>query len=46
MPRLSKREPPEEAGYVLKRIRGTDLVGAVRTVASGQSMLDPRVASS
>ena len=32
------------AGYVLKQIRGTDLVGAVRTVASGQSMLDPRVA--
>ena len=24
---------------------GTDLVGAVRTVASGQSMLDPRAAS-
>jgi DNA-binding NarL/FixJ family response regulator len=32
------------AGYVLKQIRGTDLIGAVRTVASGQSMLDPRVA--
>jgi DNA-binding NarL/FixJ family response regulator len=32
------------AGYVLKQIRGTDLVGAVRTVASGQSMLDPRAA--
>ena len=31
------------AGYVLKQIRGTDLVGAVRTVASGQSMLDPAV---
>jgi DNA-binding NarL/FixJ family response regulator len=30
------------AGYVLKQIRGTDLVGAIRTVASGQSMLDPR----
>src|SRR6202041_222176 len=29
------------AGYVLKQIRGTDLVGAVRTVAAGQSMLDP-----
>jgi DNA-binding NarL/FixJ family response regulator len=29
------------AGYVLKQIRGTDLIGAVRTVASGQSMLDP-----
>ena len=33
------------AGYVLKQIRGTDLVGAVRAVASGQSMLDPRAAS-
>src|SRR5580693_4034336 len=29
------------AGYVLKQIRGTDLVGAVRTVASGQSMIPP-----
>jgi DNA-binding NarL/FixJ family response regulator len=33
------------AGYVLKQIRGTDLVGAVRTVASGDSMLDPDAAS-
>jgi DNA-binding NarL/FixJ family response regulator len=33
------------AGYVLKQIRGTDLVGAVRTVATGQSMLDPHAAS-
>jgi len=33
------------AGYVLKQIRGTDLVGAVRTIASGQSLLDPRAAS-
>ena len=33
------------AGYVLKQIRGTDLVGAVRTVASGRSMLDPEAAS-
>ena len=33
------------SGYVLKQIRGTDLVGAVRTVATGQSMLDPRAAS-
>ena len=32
------------AGYVLKQIRGSDLVGAVRTVASGQSLLDPRAA--
>ncbi|MFH9347929.1 response regulator [Kitasatospora sp. NPDC017646] len=29
------------AGYVLKQVKGTELVGAVRTVASGQSMLDP-----
>ena len=29
------------AGYVLKQIKGSDLVAAVRTVASGQSMLDP-----
>jgi RNA polymerase sigma factor (sigma-70 family) len=29
------------AGYVLKQVKGADLVGAVRTVASGQSMLDP-----
>ena len=33
------------AGYVLKQIRGTDLVGAVRTVASGESMLDPEAAT-
>jgi DNA-binding NarL/FixJ family response regulator len=33
------------AGYVLKQIRGSDLVGAVRTVATGQSMLDSRAAS-
>jgi two-component system, NarL family, response regulator DevR len=32
------------AGYVLKQIRGSDLVGAIRTVASGESMLDPRAA--
>ena len=29
------------AGYVLKEIRGVDLVGAVRTVAAGRSLLDP-----
>ncbi|GAA2744106.1 response regulator transcription factor [Kitasatospora cinereorecta] len=29
------------AGYVLKQVKGSDLVSAVRTVASGQSMLDP-----
>src|SRR5215469_14469021 len=31
------------AGYVLKQIRGTDLVDAVRRVAAGQSLLDPEV---
>jgi len=31
------------SGYVLKQIRGTDLVDAVRRVAGGQSMLDPAV---
>ncbi|MFD9903510.1 response regulator [Streptomyces sp. NPDC059063] len=30
------------AGYVLKQINGSELVTAVRTVASGKSMLDPR----
>ncbi|MFI9152449.1 response regulator [Streptomyces sp. NPDC053367] len=29
------------AGYVLKQIQGSDLVAAVRTVARGQSLLDP-----
>ncbi|GCB50992.1 regulatory protein [Streptomyces sp. NL15-2K] len=29
------------SGYVLKQIKGSGLVSAVRTVASGQSMLDP-----
>src|SRR6266516_2522119 len=33
------------AGYVLKQIRGTDLVGAVRTIASGRSLLDPEAAA-
>ena len=33
------------AGYVLKQIRGTDLVGAVRTLAAGESMLDQVAAS-
>jgi DNA-binding NarL/FixJ family response regulator len=31
------------SGYVLKEIRGNDLVGAIRTVASGQSLLSPSV---
>ncbi|MFI6982509.1 response regulator [Embleya sp. NPDC050154] len=29
------------SGYVLKDIRGSDLVGAVRDVAAGKSLLDP-----
>lgn len=33
------------AGYVLKQIRGTDLIGAIRTIASGQSLLDPQAAA-
>ncbi|MFG2225049.1 response regulator [Streptomyces sp. NPDC048644] len=33
------------AGYVLKEIKGSDLVAAVRTVASGRSMLDPATTS-
>ena len=32
------------AGYVLKQIRGTDLIGAIRTVASGQSLIDAKAA--
>jgi two-component system response regulator DevR len=31
------------AGYLLKQVRGTDLVNAVRLVAAGQSLLDPAV---
>lgn len=30
------------SGYVLKQVRGTDLVAGIRTVAAGGSMLDPR----
>ncbi len=30
------------SGYVLKQVRGSDIVGAVRTVAAGGSLLDPR----
>ena len=30
------------AGYVLKDIKGNDLVEAVRSVAAGRSLLDPR----
>ena len=29
------------SGYVLKQIRGNDLISAVRSVAEGQSLLDP-----
>jgi DNA-binding NarL/FixJ family response regulator len=31
------------AGYLLKQIKGNDLVNAVRRVADGQSLLDPAV---
>ena len=31
------------AGYLLKQVRGTDLVDAVRRVSQGQSLLDPAV---
>ena len=31
------------AGYLLKQIKGTDLVDAIRRVATGQSLLDPNV---
>jgi two-component system, NarL family, response regulator DevR len=34
------------AGYVLKQIRGQDLVEAVRRVAAGQSLLDPAITAS
>ena len=31
------------AGYVLKQVRGADLIDSIRRVAAGQSMLDPAV---
>jgi DNA-binding NarL/FixJ family response regulator len=31
------------AGFVLKQVRGSDLVGAIRQVARGESLLDPTV---
>jgi DNA-binding NarL/FixJ family response regulator len=31
------------SGYVLKQIRGSDLVSAIRRVAAGESLLDPSV---
>jgi two-component system response regulator DevR len=33
------------AGYVLKEVRGSDLVGAIRKVANGHSLLDPDLAA-
>jgi two-component system, NarL family, response regulator DevR len=33
------------SGYLLKQAMGTDLVTAVRTVAGGESLLDPRLAA-
>jgi len=33
------------SGYLLKQVRGTDLVDAVRRVAAGQSLLSPEVTS-
>jgi DNA-binding NarL/FixJ family response regulator len=29
------------AGYLLKQVSGTDLIGAVRRLAAGESLLDP-----
>jgi DNA-binding NarL/FixJ family response regulator len=34
------------AGYVLKQIRGDELIQAIRTVGRGRSLLDPAVAAS
>ena len=33
------------SGFLLKQVRGTDLVDAVRRVARGESLLDPKVTS-
>jgi len=33
------------SGYVLKQVRGSDILGAVRTVAGGGSLLDPATAA-
>ncbi|HET9874095.1 MAG TPA: response regulator transcription factor [Propionibacteriaceae bacterium] len=33
------------SGFVLKQVRGTDLVGSIRRVAAGESLLDPAVAA-
>lgn len=34
------------SGYVLKEIRGNDLVNAIRQVAAGKSLIDPRMTAS
>ena len=34
------------SGYVLKQIRGSELVNAIRTVGGGQSLLDPSITAS
>jgi len=34
------------SGYLLKRVMGTDLIGAVRRVAAGESLLDPGLVGS
>jgi DNA-binding NarL/FixJ family response regulator len=34
------------AGYVLKQIRGDELIQAIRTVGRGRSLLDPEVTAS
>jgi DNA-binding NarL/FixJ family response regulator len=31
------------SGYILKQIRGSDLIGSIRHVASGKSLLDPHL---
>jgi len=31
------------AGYLLKQIKGTDLIGGIRAIAAGRSLLDPAV---
>ena len=31
------------AGYVLKQVRGTELLTAVKRVAAGESLLDPTI---
>ena len=38
-----QRDHGRRAGYVLKQIRGTDLIDAIRKVAAGESLLDPAV---